>query len=119
MRLLLDEHHEAKVAGRLRELGHEVVAVAERGDLRGMPDAVIFAIARGEERAIVTENARDYVELARQASDNNEHHFGVVITAPEAYPRRPDARTRLVEALARLLTEHLEVDALRDGVMWL
>lgn len=119
MRLLLDEHHDPEGARRLRKLGHDVVAVAERDDLRGLSDADIFAAAIAEERAVVTENARDFLVLARAAAAEDVRHHGVVVTSPTRHPRRPDARERLVESLARLLEEHSTAGALRDVVIWL
>lgn len=119
MRLLLDEHHDPEVARRLRKLGHDVVAVAERDDLRGLSDADIFAAAIAEERAVVTENARDFLALARSSAAEDVRHYGVVVTSPTRHPRRPGARERLVESLARLLEEHSTAGALRDVVIWL
>ncbi len=43
MKLLLDEMWSPAIAAALRERGHDVVAVAERSDLRGKPDDVIFS----------------------------------------------------------------------------
>ncbi len=119
MRLLLDEHHDAEVARRLREIGHDVVAVTERADLRGRPDDGIFGVAIDEERAVVTENVRDYIVLVREAAGRGRRHWGVIVTVPERLPRRRDARQRLIDALGRLLVEHPAPDALSDVVVWL
>ncbi len=119
MRLLLDEHHDAEVARQLRQLGHDVVAVTERHELRGLPDPEIFSMATAEDRVVVTENARDYVPLVRQAAGRDLPNYGVIITSPDRYPRRPDSRKRLIDALASLLAAHREHDAARDVVMWL
>lgn len=119
MRLLLDEHHDPKVARRLRESGHDVVAVAEREDLRGRPDPDVFAAAIAEQRAVVTENARDFVPLAARSAAEEIRHYGVIVTSRTRYPRRPDARGGLVDALARLLEERPSPVSLRDTVLWL
>lgn len=119
MKLLLDEHHDPAVARALRERGHDVAAVAERDDLRGRADADVFAAAGAEGRAVVTENVRDYAGLVKHAGDLDETHAGVVFTSPSRYPRVPDARARLTEALARLLEEHAATDVLHDMVVWL
>lgn len=119
MRLLLDEHHDPDVARQLRELGHDVVAVAEREDLRGRSDPDLFAAAIAEQRALVTENARDYVPLAARSAAEDLRHYGVILTSPARHPRRPDARGRLVDALARLLEGRRSPDGLRDAVLWL
>lgn len=119
MRLLLDEHHDPEVAGRLRERGHDVVAVAEREDLRGQPDPDVFAAAIAEQRAVVTENARDFVPLAARSAAQDIRHYGVIITSPIRHPRRPDARARLIDGLALLLEERSSLDGLRDAILWL
>lgn len=61
------------IAVQLRRRGHNVVAVAERPDLRGQPDALIFAAAQSEERAVVTENVADYRRALR--SRPRDHVF--------------------------------------------
>ncbi len=48
MKLLLDEMWPLAIAVELRRRGHDVTAVAERLDLRGQPDEVIFATARAD-----------------------------------------------------------------------
>jgi len=54
VKLLLDEMWAPAIAAALRDQGHDVVAVAERHDLRGMPDAAIFDAVLAEGRAIET-----------------------------------------------------------------
>jgi predicted nuclease of predicted toxin-antitoxin system len=44
-RLLLDEMFSPTLAAALRDLGHDVIAVAERSDLRSMTDSEILAWA--------------------------------------------------------------------------
>lgn len=57
--LLLDEMFPVATAGLLRELGHDVVHVAEVG-LRATEDARVAHVARAEDRGVVTENVADY-----------------------------------------------------------
>ena len=54
MRLLLDEMWPPFAADALRRRGHDVVAVAARGELRAKFDDVVWAAALREGRAIVT-----------------------------------------------------------------
>jgi hypothetical protein len=50
---------DAAVLARLRDLGHDVVAVAEHGDLRAMSDEDIFAWAAAQRRWLPTESVKD------------------------------------------------------------
>ena len=88
------------VAVALRRRGHDVIAVAERADLRGQPDEVIFAIAQAEGRTVLTENVADFLPLAMTHVERGHTHAGLIFTSHRRYPRS-DARTvgRLVTAL--------------------
>ena len=110
MKLLLDEMWSPAIAAALRERGHDAIAVAERSDLRGQPDEVIFAEALADARAIVTENVVDYRPLASAALRSGRASPTLIYTSNRAYPRA-SRRTagRLVIALDALLTT-------RDGV---
>gem|GEM_PF-4445081 len=63
VRLLLDEMWSPDIAEQVRRRGHDVIAVAETMDLRGLPDDLIFAIAQRNGYAIVTENVIDFRPL--------------------------------------------------------
>ena len=105
MKLLLDEMWSPAIAAALRERGHDVVAVAERSDLRGKPDDVIFSEAQVDGRAIVTENVVDYRPLASEALRAGRTAPTLILTSNRAYPRA-SRRTvgRLVLALDSLLS---------------
>ncbi len=51
MKLLLDEMYTAVVAEQLRARDRDVIAVAERADLRGTPDEDLLDWALSEDRA--------------------------------------------------------------------
>lgn len=109
MKLLLDEMWSPVVAIQLRARGHDVVAVVERPELRGEPDAAIFAIAQAEGRAIVTEDVADYALLATHELQLGHSHVGLLFTSDRHFPRY-DGRTagRLVTALDELLSRELD-----------
>ncbi|MBI4491548.1 MAG: DUF5615 family PIN-like protein [Chloroflexi bacterium] len=109
MKLLLDEMWPPEVAVQLRRRGHDVVAVAERSELRGQPDAAIFTTAQVEGRAIVTENVVDYRPLAVNALQRGDTHRGLVFTSNRRFPRH-DPRTagHLATALDELLSTERE-----------
>jgi hypothetical protein len=105
VKLLLDEMWSPDLAIQLRRHGHDVVAVAERPDLRGQPDPAVFATAVAEARAVVTENVADYRPLAEERVRQGATHPGLILTSNRRFPRH-DRRTagRLVVALDALLS---------------
>ena len=119
MRLLLDEHYSPRIAVELRRRGHDVVAAPERPELRGIADTALFALLVSERRAIVTENAADFLPIVRGATVRGTDHFGLILTSPRQFPRTSRAIGRLVEALDVFLVARPAEDALRGQSWWL
>lgn len=119
MRLLLDEHYSPRIAETLRERGHDVVSVNERGDLRGVGDRELWRRAASEGRALVTENVGDFMPLVREAAASGDRHFGIVFTSSRSMPRSGATIGLYVERLDRLLQHRAGDDALADQVYWL
>jgi len=121
VRLLLDEHYSPEIARRLRGLGHDVVAVAERPRLRGRPDRVHQAGMSSERRAIVTEDVGDFRPLLAEAMRRGDPTYGLVLVSPRRFPRASPEIGRLVASLDALLRERPEDDAAlaAGGEMWL
>jgi hypothetical protein len=117
VKILLDETWPPEAAVQLRGRGHDVVAVAERPELRGQPDALGFVTAQSEQRAVVTENVADYRPLAVEALARDNSHAGLVFTTNLRFPRH-DPRTigRMIPSLDRLLTSG---EDLSDAEHWL
>ncbi len=113
MKLLLDEMWPPEIAARLRRRGHDVVGVAERPELRGRPDAIIFAAAQADGRAIVTENVLDYRVLAASEFQAGRSHCGLIFTSNHRFPRH-DPRTmgRLIMTLDEMLSTGTEAENL-------
>jgi predicted nuclease of predicted toxin-antitoxin system len=113
VRLLLDEMWPPEAARQLRRRGHDVMAVAERPELRGKPDEVVFSAAQAEGRAVVTENVADYLPLAAARTQAGQAHFGLILTSNRRYPRQePRTLGRLVAALDELLSGGLDETSL-------
>jgi hypothetical protein len=119
VKLLLDEHYSPQIAEQLRRRGHDVVAVAERDDLRGATDRALWDRAAGEGRGLVTENVADVMPLVRAASAAGESFAGVVFTSSRSLPRSRQTIGTYVELLDRLLRERPADDALAGQVLWL
>ena len=86
MKALLDEMIPPAVAVQLRRRGHDVIAVAERADLRSLPDREILALAQAEGRAIVTRDRADYLALEREQRSAEETHAGLVLVSSRFAP---------------------------------
>ena len=85
-RLALDEMFSPAIAGALRELGHDVVAVAERVDLRSMTDDGLFAWSAAEQRWLLTENVRDFRPIMLRALQAGGAISGLLFTSSRAFP---------------------------------
>jgi hypothetical protein len=119
VRLLLDEHYSPVIAEQLRERGHDVESVVERAELRGLGDRELLERGTAERRALLTENAADFMPLLRDAAAAGEAHAGVVFTSPVAMPRGAGTIGVFVDALDRFLGERRADDALANQVAWL
>jgi predicted nuclease of predicted toxin-antitoxin system len=104
LKLLLDEMYAAAVAEQLRQRDHDVIAVAEHTDLRGTPDEDLLAWARTENRALVTDNQRDFIPIHHRCIADGQHHKGLILTTNRRFPRgHPGTLGKLVVALERFL----------------
>lgn len=101
MKLLLDEQISGKVAERLRDRGHDVVATTDDPALRGLTDPDLFEAAERQGRALVTYNRSDFEPIVREFAYLNRDHHGLVIVHPTRFPTREF--TRLAKALEGLL----------------
>ncbi len=103
MKLLLDEMVSAVVAEQLRGREHDVEAVSDRRELRGLTDRDLFECAQGAERSLVTYNRDDFLVLDRLYRGENRLHCGIVILNPRRFPQGPASIGPLVTSLARLI----------------
>jgi len=120
LKLLLDEHLSPEIARQLRDLGHNVVAVGERVDLRGRPDRVHFASLPDEQRTIVTRDLADFRPLLAEALRRGTNNYGLVCV-PQRFSFNREGIGRVVRALDALLRAHPETDAAiaLGGEVWL
>ncbi len=111
--------HAPAVAAELRLLGHDVVAVKERSELAGLPDAELFIAATTDGRAIVTENVKDFAALHKSKIAAGQRHSGVIFTSSRRFPRGTgDHVPELVDALATFLTEHAVAFEESESFVW-
>ena len=107
-RLFLDEDVHPSLAEALRGHGFDAVHAGEVGR-RAYTDAEQLAFAAAELRVLVTHNRRDFLALARQWWDRDDHHAGIV------YARQTPVG-ELLRRLLRLLDE-LSAEGLRDLIL--
>ena len=119
MRLLLDEHFSFRIAEQLRRRGFDVVAVVERTELRQMSDYDLLGWAHLDGRVVVTENVQDFLPIHAEFLNHGEPHSGIILTAPNKFPRSIAAVGMLVTALAKLLEEGAGRASLPSDVIWL
>jgi predicted nuclease of predicted toxin-antitoxin system len=98
-RLLLDEMFSPAIASALRELGHDVLAVAERGELRAMSDEELFAWATAHYRWVLTENVKDFRPILLRALQADSAVAGILCTSNRAFPRSRKNPGPLIQAL--------------------
>jgi predicted nuclease of predicted toxin-antitoxin system len=121
VKLLLDEMYAPAVAALLRDWGHDAIAVKERADLIGLPDEDLVRIATADDRAVVTENIRDFARLNLLFSARGQPPSGLVFTLSRRFPRFAQNYVQvLADALASLLSEHGAIlDDVESFVWWL
>lgn len=116
MKALLDEQLSPHIAALLRQAGLDVEAVADRADLVGRSDTVIFEAACRENRAVVTNNIKDFRPLAAQWLAEGRVHPGLILL-PSARTRTSAASTPLAERIAAILRDN--PDGLASGERWI
>ncbi len=119
MKLLLDEMLSPAIARQLRASAHDVETVNGNPLQEGLPDSEIMSIARAGERAIVTNNLRDFRPLHHDAvAPGGPGHFGMVLI-PGSHRRTKGDVGRIVAALEAKLTELPGDRDLADRETWL
>jgi hypothetical protein len=98
-RLLLDEMFSPAIAAALRDLGHDVISVAERADLRALTDDEVFAWATGNDRWLLTENVKDFRPILLRMLQAGSVTTGLLFTTSRAFPRSRNNPGPLIKAL--------------------
>lgn len=105
MRLLLDAHVSApRIAGPLREAGHDVRAIDEERELDGWTDEDLLALASSEERIMVTFDVKDFPDIARRWAEAARPHAGLAIVVGVDH----DEFGTILRALGALFAERAE-----------
>jgi hypothetical protein len=102
VRVLLDEQLSPQIARVLRERGLEVEAVAERSDLMEASDSDVLDAASREQRAVVTNNIKDFRPLAAERLADGRGHAGLILL-PASRSRSRAATGALADAIEAVL----------------
>ena len=116
MRAVLDEQLSAQIAVLLRQAGCDVDAVADREDLAGRSDRVIFEVACSKGRAVVTNNSKDFRPLAAEWLAQGRAHAGLILL-PSTRTRSRHAIAAVAGAIENVLRDH--PDGLSGSERWI
>ena len=97
--LILDEMFSPKIAEILRNRGRQVIAVAERIDLRAMTDENLFVWCAAQRCWLLTENVKDFRPLALRALQAGTAAPGLLFTNSRTFIRSRKNPGPLVDAL--------------------
>ncbi len=110
IRLYLDEDVDPFLAQILRSRGVDCLSTQDASNLgHTNPDQLTFAI--DNERAILTFNVKDFVQLASTYTGSGQQHSGIIVS--DHLPFRELLRRTLI-----LLQHHVH-DDLTDKILWL
>jgi NADP-dependent 3-hydroxy acid dehydrogenase YdfG len=105
VRALLDEQFSPLIAKLLRERGLDVVAAAERADLIEASDREVVEAATREQRAVVTNDIKDFRPIAIERITDGRGHAGLILV-PANRDRGRDAAGTLADAIETLMRAH-------------
>jgi len=118
VKLLLDEHYAPAIAQQLRSTGHTADSVLGVG-LAGADDHALLEFCERESYALLTNNVRDFVPLARQWAADGREHAGLVFTSDASLPRHSGTIGQFVTLLSALMAENPADRTLANQVLWL
>jgi predicted nuclease of predicted toxin-antitoxin system len=109
-KLYLNEHLSPRLAVQLRRHGFDAASSHESGRLSDSDDQQL-AFAAGEQRAIVTFNAGDFVRLHQLYLAQGRDHWGIILSTEESIKV-------LLHRLLRVLNS-VSADELKNQIRWL
>jgi hypothetical protein len=107
VKALLDEQFSPQIARLLRERGFDVEAIAERGEQSEVSDSEVMEIAVHEQRAVVTNDIKDFRPIAAERLARGQGHAGLIFV-PSRRDRSNDAIGVLADAIEGVMRAHPE-----------
>jgi predicted nuclease of predicted toxin-antitoxin system len=118
LKLLLDEHYATKIAAELRAAGHDTVSVSEL-QAKGIDDESLLELASSENRALLTNNARDFIPIVGRWAASGRDHCGLRLTSDDSMPRHKGTIGLYVRTLRAIMEANAAPRALANQVRWL
>jgi hypothetical protein len=116
VKALLDEQLSPLIAQLLRERDLDVVAAAERSDLIEASDREVLETAAREQRAVLTNDIKDFRPIAAERLTDGRGHAGLILL-PASRCRSRDATGALAGAIEVLM--HARPDGIADAEHWI
>lgn len=105
MKTLLDEQLSRLIAEVLRARGLDAQAVTERSELTGLSDEDVMNFAALENRAVVTNNIKDFRPIAARRLSAGMGHAGLILL-PASRTRTRSAVGGVADLTATVMTAH-------------
>ncbi len=118
MKLLIDEHYADEIASKLRATGHDAVTVSER-QIKSIDDESLLELAWSEGRALLTNNARDFIPIVGRWAIAGGEHCGLLLTSDSSMPRHKGTIGIYVRCLRAVMEANPGLRALANQVRWL
>jgi Domain of unknown function (DUF5615) len=115
VKALLDEQLSPLIAQLLRERGLDVMAAAERSDLIETSDHEVVEVATREQRAVVTNDIKDFRPIAAERLTDGRGHAGLILL-PASRSRSRDSTGKLADAIEALMCAH--PNGIADSEYW-
>lgn len=117
MKVLIDAHFSPDISALLVKRGHDADAVLSRPDLANdTSDEDVMEIAHREQRAVVTNNIKDYRPIAAQRIAANRGHSGLILV-PANRARNKAATKSLARDIERVMQANPA--GLADSERWI
>ncbi len=87
--------------------------------IKGIDDGSLLALAEREDRALLTNNVRDFLELTARWASSGQDHCGLLFTSDASLPRGRSNIGTYVEHLGRLMDANPGRRPLENQVRWL
>jgi len=118
MRLALDHHYPAPITPLLRARGLDVVSAREQHWDR-LTDAELLRCCTNDQRALLTNNVADFMQIVRDWQLDRARHSGLIFTSDRQWPRTKNMTGRFVDAIEDLMEQRPTDDAFAGLIVWL